>query len=215
MPLDALQQEILDEARHKANEIDARARDEAGAIMKEAKARAKGIEDAYDRELKEEIGRLGREYQSNREMLERNITVSAKEHYAEALLARLKGSVAKRIREKGYKKIFDAAMKEALQISPAAELTVVISKQDEKLVKVPKVKIRNQKIDGLIVYADDGKIKIDATLGTLFERNKDAIREALIKGAFGSGKSTEKKKKKSTVRKARKRKAKPKPRRRK
>src|SRR5271157_4954018 len=115
MSLDALHREILDEARRKSNVIGAQAGREAAAIVKEAQARAKASDEAFERELKEEIGRIRLEYASSREMEEKNLLLSARERLVDGLVERVKGAVIKRIREKGYKRLFDAAIADALK----------------------------------------------------------------------------------------------------
>ena len=48
MPLDALQKEIQDDAKRRSDEIEAKARREAAAIVKEAKARADAADEAFE-----------------------------------------------------------------------------------------------------------------------------------------------------------------------
>ena len=188
--MDALQKEIQDDAKRRSDEIEAKARREAAAIVKEAKARADAADEAFERELKDEIGRLSLEYRSSREMQERNLLLAAREKTIDGLVERRRGSVIKRVKEKGYGRLFDSAIKEALKVSPMESLTLVMDKRDAKFAKGFAGKIRHSqgKMDGLVIYAADGRIKIDATLDTLFDRNRDTVKEALRKGVFGTGK---------------------------
>lgn len=213
MPLDALHREILDDARRKAGAVEANARKEAGAILKGAKARADAADGAFERELKDEIGRISLEYRSAREMQERNILLAARERLTEELVERVRGAVMKRVREKGYRRLFDAAIREALKISPAEGLTLVMDKQDAKFAAGFKGKVKYERMDGLVIYASGGRIKIDATLDTLFNRNRDAVKEALRRGVFGAERSGAAKGRAARKPQARARKATPKPRR--
>ncbi len=77
--MDALQKEILDEARKKSAAIEKGAAEEAEAAIREAKAKANAANEAFERELKDEIGRISLEYKSSREMQERNILLAARE----------------------------------------------------------------------------------------------------------------------------------------
>ncbi|VVB76606.1 V-type proton ATPase subunit E [uncultured archaeon] len=188
MTLDALQKEILDDAKRKSGEIESAAKNEAESILRQARDMAKSIDETAERELREETARIALEHKSDREMQEKGITFAAKEQYVAGLMERLRATVARRIKEKGYKRIFDSALKEAEKISPAEDLTIVIDKQDEKFVKGFAGKKRYQKIDGLIIYAAGGKIKMDATIDSLFDKNRDMVREELMRGVFGEGK---------------------------
>jgi vacuolar-type H+-ATPase subunit E/Vma4 len=189
MPLDALQKEILDDAKRASGEIEAKARREADAIIREAKARAGASNEEFERGLSDEIGRISLEYRSAREMQERNLLLSARERLVDGLVDRIRAHVLKRVRERGYKKIFDSAIKEALKISPMDGLTLVMDKKDAKFARGFSGRIKYAKVDGLTVYAADGRIKIDATLDTLFDRNRDAVKEAVRRGVFGVGKA--------------------------
>ena len=189
MPLDALQKEILDEARKKSASIEKGAAEEAEAAIREAKAKANAANEAFERELKDEINRISLEYKSSREMQERNILLAARERLVDDLVERARATVVKRIREKGYKRLFDSAIAEAGKISPMEDLTLVIDKDDARYVKGFTGKIKYAKSEGLVVYAAGGRIKIDATLDTLFDRNRAAVREALRAGVFGTPRS--------------------------
>ncbi len=186
MSLDALHREILDEARRKSGAIEAQAGKEADAILKEARARARAVDEAFERELKEEIGRISLEYLSAREMQERNILLSARERRIDGLVERVRGAVMKRVRERGYKRLFDSAIREALKVSPAEGLTLVMDRQDARFAKGFPGKVRYAKMDGLVIYAAEGRIKIDATLGKLFDRDRDLVKEAIRNGVFGT-----------------------------
>lgn len=213
MPLDALQREIAEEAGRKADAIEEKARKEADAILKSAKARADAADSEFERELKEEIGRIGLEYRSSREMQEKNILLSARERLTEDLVDRVRAAVTKRVREKGYKRLFDSAMREAQKISPMKDLTLVMDKQDAKFAKGFTGRITYARIDGLVIYAAGDKIKIDATLDTLFDRNRDLVKEAIRRGVFGekAGGAAARPSARRAVKKAAKPKAKPGP----
>jgi vacuolar-type H+-ATPase subunit E/Vma4 len=184
--LDALQKEILDEARKKSTAIEKGAMEEAEAVIREAKAKANAANEAFERELKDEMSRMSFEYKSSREMQERNILLAARERLIDDLVERARATVVKRIREKGYKRLFDSAIAEARKISPMEDLTLVIDKDDARYAKGFTGKIKYAKSDGLVVYAAGGRIRIDATLDTLFDRNRAAVREALMSGIFGT-----------------------------
>jgi vacuolar-type H+-ATPase subunit E/Vma4 len=207
MPLDALQKEILDDAKKRSNTVGETAMKEADAIVKGAKAKADAASAEFERELKDEIGRISLEYRSAREMQERNIRLSAREQLTDALVERVRGAVIRRIREKGLRRLFDSAIAEALKISPMKDLTLVMDKQDAKYAKDFTGKVKYEKTDGLVVYAAGGKIKIDATLDTLFDRNRDAVKEAIRGGVFGTGGASAAKRRYATKKKAAKRKA--------
>jgi len=188
MPLDALQKEILDDAKKRSNTVGETAMKEADAIVKGAKAKADAASAEFERELKDEIGRISLEYRSAREMQERNIRLSAREQLTDALVERVRGAVIRRIREKGLRRLFDSAIAEALKISPMEGLTLVMDKRDEKFAKGFTGRIRHAKMDGLVIYAADGRIKIDATLEAIFERKRDAVKQALVASVFGAAK---------------------------
>jgi vacuolar-type H+-ATPase subunit E/Vma4 len=210
MPLDALQKEILADAKKRADAIGEKAMKEADATVKEAKARADAASAEFERDLKDEIGRMSLEYRSSREMQERNIRLSAREQLTDGLVERVRGAVMRRIREKGMRRLFDSAIAEALKISPMKDLILVMDKKDAKYAKDFTGKVKYEKTDGLVVYAAGGKVKIDATLGTIFERNRDAVKEAIRSGVFGTGGASAAKRKSAKKAKAGKRAA-PKP----
>ena len=54
---------------------------------------------------------------------------------------------------------------------------------------------RQGKMDGLVIYAAEGRIKIDATLGKLFDRDRDLVKEAIRNGVFGTPRAAAAKKK--------------------
>lgn len=185
MPLDELQDEIIEEAKKKGKELVDTATASAAQKMKEARAQAARVKKDAESILAEEERRAREEHQAENSMQEDKEILTAKERVIEELLPKIRNDVTKKIREKSYRKIFDEAIEEALAISPVQELTFMVNKKDERFVKGLGGKVVFGGIgNGVIVYADDGNIKIVATVESLFQQKVDEIKGMLMKDLF-------------------------------
>ena len=111
--------------------------------------------------------------------------------------------VIRKIKKRSYRRLFDGAINEAVQISPMEDLKFVVSRENANLVKFGG-KVEYQNVDGIIIYAEDGKIKIDATAQSLFERNRGLIKSLLMGGIVAEKKEPRKRSQKPKSKGARK-----------
>ncbi len=205
MPLEKLQKQILDDAKRKADEIEGEARKQAAEVVKQAKETAKGIEDEANSEIEQELAREEAEYAANAELQEQSILLGAREHVVEGLMPKLKSMTAKKLRVSGYSKLINLAVKEAHSIAPDEDLTVVIGKNDAKLVKDFGGKVRYGDFGGGVeIYTKNGAIKISAKVEDLFDDSAAAIKTELIKEAFSKIKGGKKPSRTEPAKRARK-----------
>lgn len=186
MPLDELQKRILDEARAKARQIEGEGEKMAESITGDAAKEAKERKAMIGEELERETERLRVEHDATTQMEVSRTLLIAKEQAAEGEMQKLKSATVRRVKAKGYKSIFDEAIEKAVQIATMEKLVFIVNKADEQFVRGLGGKIENGKMSGgLIIVADKGRVRIDATLDTLFEKRREALKAMLLKSMFG------------------------------
>ena len=176
MSLEALQKEIEKKGRDEAKSVENMAHKEASLIFDEAKKHAKSIDAQVKEAIKQEVSRLQNEYAANSDLARNTILVSARDAVVDEVFEKVRKDVAQDLRER-QRKIFENAAKMAKQIGPIEKMRYVINKKDSDFVKGWKgnVEFRDM-VGGVIIYSEDSKVKIDASIDTMIENNADMIK---------------------------------------
>ncbi len=188
MPLDDLQNEIIEEARRKARRMEDEARKTAAARIKEANEEARRIMKEASASAASETKMAKTEQESSSELQETNAILNAREEAVESVLPKIRDLVIKGIKAKGYRRIFDDAVEKAVELSPIEDLTFIVNKADEKFVKGLGGKVENGNVsNGVIIHTSDGSIKIVATIDSMFDQKLPEIKSYLTKNIFEKG----------------------------
>lgn len=189
MSLEALQKEIEKKGKDEARNLENLARNEASQIMAEAKKHVKQANSETNEAIRQEIKRLQKEYAANSELARNTLLVGARDALVDEIFARIKNSLAEDIREK-QKKIFDNAAKIAKDLGPIDKMKYIINKKDAEFVKSWKGKVEfGDLIGGVIIYSEDAKVKIDASIDTMLDNNTENIKNIISDFIYRAKKS--------------------------
>ncbi len=189
MSLEALQKEIEKKGKDEARNLESLARNEASLVIDEAKKHAKKVDSETREAIKQEVKRLQNEYAANSELARNTILVGAKDAVVDEIFARIRKSLADDLRER-QKKIFDNAAKIAKDLGPIEKMRYVINKKDAELVKSWKGKVEfGNLIGGVVIYSEDAKVKIDASIDTMLDNNAQNIKSIISDSIYHVRKS--------------------------
>ncbi len=189
MSLEALQKEIEKKGKDEARNLESLARNEASLVIDEAKKHAKRIDSETREAIKQEVKRLQNEYAANSELARNTIVVGARDAVVDEVFERMRKNLADDLREK-QKKIFDNAAKIAKDLGPIEKMRYVINKKDAELVKSWKGKVEfGNLIGGVVIYSEDAKVKIDASIDTMLDNNAQNIKSIISDSIYHVRKS--------------------------
>ncbi len=181
MPLDRLQKQITDDARHKADALHEDAQKQAESIIRHAKAAVEEAGKGIDKELKQEFSRTEEEQRENAELQERSLMLDARGELVENLMPRLKAMAVKMIKKEGYGRLINRAIEEAGKIAPQEELTLFIGRNDAKLVKNFGGKIKYGNVgNGVELRNKNGSVRVAATIEGMFDKSRPEIEAKTI-----------------------------------
>jgi vacuolar-type H+-ATPase subunit E/Vma4 len=187
MPLDRLEKRILADASSRAEAIRADAKKQAEKIIDEAEAQAKEMEADAEKRARDEAARHEAELMEGLELQARNMLLEARNRAMERALARLKRLVARRIKKKGYERLISMAIEEAEKVAPQEGLTLVIGKNEARMVRNFAGRIKYGKADdGFELRNRDGSVRLAVTIDDLFEKNRQDIETLLLRAAFAN-----------------------------
>ncbi len=184
MSLDAIKKSILSDAQAKASAIDSEASSESKRIVKEAEEKAKGILSRADLEAKAEADRLVKEARAGAETEANSMILEARGIAIERALKSVSSNVEKTISHEYSKKLFESGLSQFRDVSNSTP-KVITSKKNANLLKGTKFGVEYSEIDGFIFSTDDGRIRLNASVGSVVEKSLDGARKLISKELFG------------------------------
>ena len=183
MSLDAIKKSILSDAQAKASEIDSEASSESKRIIKEAEDKAKGILSRADSEAKTEANRLVKEARAGAETEANSMILEARGAAIERALKSVSSNVEKTISHEYSKKLFESGLTQFREVSNSTP-KVITNKKNANLLKGTTFVVEYSEIDGFIFSTDDGRIRLNASVGSVVEKSLDSARKLVSKELF-------------------------------
>ena len=186
MPLTEIRKEIEDETKKQVKGIHDDAQKECDSILDEAKERAKEIAKSHDDETSAELNRLTLENSASAELAANEIELTAREAALENEISDTRSELIKAIKGNStlYKRLFSNAIKEASAIAQMRKLTILVNKEDAKLLDDTDARVEYRNINGLVIESLDKDIRIDATLENIVDSKKEQIKSVLLESMF-------------------------------
>jgi vacuolar-type H+-ATPase subunit E/Vma4 len=185
MPLEALEQEILANARSESSAIMQDAKKKSDAILRDAELKRRGEAARAEFEVNAEIERVETEHRSGDAMRKDAIISKAAESVVERIMPAVRKAVLPMLRAESGK-IFANAIKFASSIDVQENLVIEVNPEDARLLKGVKSKAEYRKMDGgIVIYSSDRKIRLDATVSNLFDRSAEDVKGIIKEELFG------------------------------
>lgn len=188
MSLTAIRKRLEEETKEKVKSMHAEAEKERDSIISDAEQRAKEMTKRGDLETDEELKRLEMEQFASTELAAREIELVAREEALDGEINATRKELIKALEEDEtlYKKLFSNALKEASEIGPLRDFTILTSKQDAKYVSKSDGHVEYKDVGGgLIIQSTNKDVQIDATLDEIVNSKNDDIKSALLVAMFG------------------------------
>ena len=189
MSLDAIKKSILSDAQAKASAIDSEASSESKLILKEAEEKAKGILSGADAEAKAEADRLVKEARAGAETEANSMILEARGVAIERALKSVSSNVEKTISHEYSKKLFESGLAQFREVSNSTP-KVITNKRNANLLKGTKFAVEYSDMEGFIFSTDDGRIRLNASVGSVVEKSLDGSRKLISKELFGEHRAT-------------------------
>lgn len=187
MALSEIEREIKAQAHKEADGVRKSAGKERDAILDEAAAQVKSIAKQVEAEIKDEAARMKEESSASAELAAKNIVLRAREEALEAEMSHIRAELIRKMHASpAYAKLFKAAVAQAREIAPLADLTAFVESRDKGKVAAG-IKTETRDVGGgILIKSRSGDIEINATLGNLVESKSEEIRNAIMGRMFGS-----------------------------
>ncbi|MFN7990810.1 MAG: V-type ATP synthase subunit E family protein [Candidatus Micrarchaeia archaeon] len=187
MGIEKLKGSLLSEAEEDARKIVAEAQASAKSMLDAERSRRAALK----KEAEAEVERLLTEQRNERlawaRLESRRISAEAREDAIKNVLEDFFEALGAIRKSPEYKRFLNESVAAAsAELGPGSSVRLV--KGDKPLLAAPKgVKIAEDldSLGGAIVESQDGKIRIDITLETLFESRRDEIRKQVHEKIFG------------------------------
>ncbi|MFH1520027.1 MAG: V-type ATP synthase subunit E family protein [Candidatus Micrarchaeota archaeon] len=187
MGIEKLKGSLLSEANEDARKIIETAEAHVRSMVEEERSKVSAIK----RDAKEDVEQLIEEQRNERlawaRLESRRILAEAREDAIKNVLEDFFDALKSAKKNPEYKKFISKAVAEAVA-ELGSDATVRVLKGERKLIPT----LKNAKIiedldalGGAIVESNDGRIRIDLTLETLFESRRDEIRKQIDDKLFG------------------------------
>jgi len=122
----------------------------------------------------------------------KRVTAEAREDAINSVIDDLFSSLTEVRKSKEYKDFLSRSVSAALKELKGTKLSVHVRKEDKKLLpKLPdgcKVSAELGALGGAVIETQDGKMKVDLTLETLFELRRDDLRKMISEKLFSGDK---------------------------
>ena len=184
MTLEAIKKDILAEAEEKSAQAASEAIKEANRITKEAEEKANGIEKRAAQEAQHEVERLRKENEAGVEIEANAMLLAARGDAVERSLKKVLSGTGSSLEKGSMKKLLDLGMKQFSEITPKGEIVIKTSKKNASLLKESGHKIEYEDIDGFMLYTNDGKIALNATVGNIFQGQTEVARRIIAEELF-------------------------------
>jgi len=179
MSLKKVSEEILADAKSKAQKIENEGRDEAKAILTEAKKKEEQIMNAKVKETRAVIAALERKEIASAKIAGKRLLLDAKKD----AIARVRQETENRIASMDAatrKKMIDALLKNAMSELADAKRVYVNNKDVAYAKKAARglEVLEGSMIGGVVVENEDGTIRVDNTFDTLLEKvRKETVKD--------------------------------------
>ncbi len=187
MSLDAIRKSIVGDAEAKASAIDAEADSEAKRIVHDAEARAKEAIKSAEHEAEAEAERMRKEAVAGAETEANSIMLEAKGEAVERSLSSVASRLEPELARHGMKKILDSSIRQFKQIGVAEAFRIKTSKKNAQLLKGSKFDVEYADVDGFVICSLDGSVALNATVGSIVDRERDDARKLISQEMFGKG----------------------------
>jgi vacuolar-type H+-ATPase subunit E/Vma4 len=184
MSLDAIRKSILSEAEAKASAMESEAGKEAQRIVEEAEEKAKEILKNAESDARKEADRMNREARAGAEMEANSMLLEARGEAVERAMRKVLKGAEEELEERGMKKIFDQSIKQFRDVS-GGDFKIKTGRKNADLFKGSAYEVEYGDIDGFMLYADRGKVALNATVGSIVARQADSARKLISSKLFG------------------------------
>ncbi len=185
MSLDAIRKSILSEAEEKASAMQSEAEKEAQKIVREAEEKAKEILRNAEADARKEAERMNKEAQAGAEMEANSMLLEARGAAVERSLKRVLSAAQDEISKTGMKKILDQSVKQFKEIS-AGNFVIKTGKKNADLFKKSAYEVEYGDVNGFMLYADQGKVALNATVESIVNKDADTARRLISDELFSS-----------------------------
>lgn len=188
MGIEKLTSSLLKEADDEAAKIIAAAEDH----VKEMKAKERSKMTGMEKQAEQEVEKVLKDQKNERlawaRLEAKRITAEAKEDAINNAIEEIFDSLGDIRKSKEYKDFMSKSIPAAASELGSEKLTVHVLKDDKKLVpklsKSCKIETDLDALGGAILETEDGKMRADLTLETLFELKRDDLRKMISAELF-------------------------------
>lgn len=158
------------------------AKSEAKKIQSEASERAKAIIDQAKLDGQKLGNEVKLEISANARLKQKRITSEARESLINSAIQTLENQLREFAETKEYAKLLTALARDCVH-SLGKDALLYCRKADEKLLTQAGFKVKNNVkiIGGVIAETPDGKVKVNNSLESLVELNKEKLRQVAFK----------------------------------
>jgi len=185
MGIEKLKNSLLSEASGEAEKIVKTAEAHVKGMLKEERTKLKAKEADADTEIEKLLEERRNERAAWARLEAKRITAEAKEDAIKNVLEDFFQDLKKVRKSPQYSKFLKTAVADAVaELGKGAKVHVL--KGEKKLLpKLANVVEDLQGLGGALVETQDGKIRMDLTLETLFDSRRDEVRKQIYGGLFG------------------------------
>lgn len=205
MAIDKLTASLLADAKKEADEIVRTAEWHVNKMITEEKARKVVLMKAAEDEIAKRIKEHEKERIAWARLEAKRIIAEAREDAIKATFEDFFSLLTDVRKSRIYGEFMKRILNNALKEIDKGDATVHVVKGDRKFINGFKGKVVEDLdcMGGLIVETNNGKVRVNMTLESLFETKRDVLRKSIYEGLFGttdrktkekSGESQEKKK---------------------
>ncbi|MDE1834502.1 MAG: hypothetical protein KGH64_04145, partial [Candidatus Micrarchaeota archaeon] len=178
MSLDSIRKSIISEAQSKASAIEEEGNAQARRIVKEAEDKAKAILKDMQEQADHEADRLAKESEAGAETEANSMLLEAKGQAVERSLRKVLDGAQTSISKNAMKEILKESIKQFKELS-GGNFTIKTSKKNEAMFKGTAYEVEYSDIDGFMLYADHGKIALNATVSSVVQHRTDEARKII------------------------------------
>lgn len=178
--------DILAEARKEAKAITDAAEAEKKSFLKEEQKRVSETLSSSEKEADAFVAAQQRERIAWAKLEAKKISGEARESIIKDAMDSVYGKLSNFRKEKEYPKFLNERVKSGLQELAVQKPVVHVCKGDKKLLKGVSAVVSEglPGMGGAIVESQDGSVRVDCTLETLFEEKKELLRKTLYAKLF-------------------------------
>ncbi len=185
MSLDAIKKSIIEDASSRSSQIEGDASKEARRILNEAEEKAREITRRAEAEAKAEAERILKEAMEGAGIEADSILLDARNEAVERSLKHVLFELEDRLRKGEMKRILDMGIKQFREISDG-DLTIRTSKKYADTVGKSQYKVEYGDVDGFMLYSQEGKVALNATIGSITSNESENARKLIADHLFGA-----------------------------